>query len=441
MLRKLLQQGASVAGIRIVGTGLGVAISIVLARAFGTEVLGVYSFSIALMMLGTVPISSGWAGMLLRSVSREGRLDGISRAMARHGAIGAVGMALLAAVAGYVALRVGSNDIAVLLEPVALGAVVLLGVAMVADQVSALRMASLRGIDRPALAQLPEMVIRPALLIAVIGSLWLFYRPDGLAQTMLGVFAAVALAALISALIGQLLLSRIAELSPPRPVAAATRRSWIASAAALAGSAGLVQLNGYVDLLLLGTMRDAGDVGLYRAALQIAMLANFGYIALNMLAGQRFSNFLAKGDKENASKTATHLSRLALLAAIPLPVALLVGGEWIFGFLFGADFASSALPALIVSLGFCFSAMIGMAHALLIMSHGEFIAIRLTALALATNIILCLLLIPAYGMLGAAVSNAVTTAAWNVLLWYFARKRTGIDPSAFGLFASGEANG
>ena len=440
MLRKLLQQGASVATIRILGTGMGVAISIVLARAFGTEALGVYSFCIALLMLATVPISYGWAGMLLRSVAREGRLDGVSRSMARYGAVGAVGMALLAAVAGYVALRLGRTDIATLLEPVALGAVALLGVALLADQVSALRMASLRGIDRPALAQLPEMVIRPALLVAGIGALWFFYRPDGLAQTMLGVFAAVALAALLSAFIGQVLLSRVTQPSPPRPVNPLTRRGWIASAAALAGSAGLVQLNGYVDLLLLGTMRDAEEVGLYRAGLQIAMLANFGYIALNMLAGQRFSNLLARGDKQAASQTATHLSRLALLAAIPLPIALLIGGEWIFGFLFGADFESSALPALIVSLSFCFSAMIGMAHALLIMSHGEFIAIRLTAVALATNIILCLLLIPDYGMLGAAVANVVASALWNVLLWYFARKRTGIDPSAVGLIASEGSN-
>ncbi|MEL1251541.1 oligosaccharide flippase family protein [Aurantiacibacter gilvus] len=441
MLRKLLQQGASVATIRVLGTGMGVAISIVLARAFGTEALGVYSFCIALFMLATVPISYGWAGMLLRSVAREGRLDGMSRAMARYGAVGAVGMALLAAVVGYVALRIGRTDIATLLEPVALGAVGLLAVALLADQVSALRMASLRGIDRPTLAQLPEMVLRPTFLIAGIGALWFFYGPDGLAQTMLGVFAAVALAALLSALFGQVLLSRVAKLSPPRRVDPLTQRHWIASAAALAGSAGLVQLNGYVDLLLLGGMRDADEVGLYRAGLQIAMLANFGYIALNMLAGQRFSNLLAKGDKQAASQTGTHLSRLALLTAIPVPIALLIGGEWIFGFLFGADFAPSALPALIVSLGFCFSATIGMAHALLIMSHGEFIAIRLTAVALATNVMLCLLLIPAYGMLGAAVSNVVASALWNVLLWYFARKRTGIDPSAVGLIASDGTNG
>nr|WP_137676988.1 oligosaccharide flippase family protein [Parerythrobacter lutipelagi] len=433
MLRKLVEQAASVAGLRIVGTGLGVAVSIVLARAFGTEALGVYAYCIALMMLASVPISYGWGGMLLRSVAKEGRLDGLSRAMARYGTFGALGAALLAALAGYAALWIGRTDIAAAIAPVGLGAIGLLATALLADQISALRMASLRGIDRPALAQLPEMLLRPVFLIGGIGVLWFAVRPDGIAQVMLGVFGAVALAAVLSALFGQWILSRVTQIRPTREVDRTTRRAWITSAAALAGSAGLVQLNGYVDLLLLGSLSNAEEVGHYRAALQIAMLANFGYIALNMLAGQRFSNLLAKGDREGAAKTATHLSRLALLAAIPLPIALLIGGGWIFGFLFGSDFTASALPALIISLGFCFSAMVGMAHALLIMSHGEFIAMRITAVALLTNILACFVLIPNYGLLGAALSNAIASAVWNALLWYFARRATGIDTSAIGL--------
>lgn len=432
MLRKLVEQAASVAGLRIVGTGLGVAVSIVLARAFGTEALGVYAYCIALMMLASVPISYGWGGMLLRSVAKEGRLDGLSRAMARYGTFGALGAALLAALAGYAALRIGRTDIAAAIAPVGLGAIGLLATALLADQISALRMASLRGIDRPALAQLPEMLLRPVFLIGGIGVLWIAVRPEGIAQVMLGVFGAVALAAVLSALVGQWILSRITQIRPLRVVERTTRRAWITSAAALAGSAGLVQLNGYVDLLLLGNLSNAEEVGHYRAALQIAMLANFGYIALNMLAGQRFSNLLAKGDREGAARTAAELSRLALLAAIPLPIALLIGGGWIFAFLFGGDFTASALPALIISLGFCFSAMVGMAHALLIMSHGEFIAIRITAGALVLNVAACLLLIPLYGLVGAAISNVISSVFWNIALWYFARRRTGIDSSIAG---------
>ncbi len=435
MLRKLISQAVSVAGLRVVGTGLGVGVSIVLARAFGTEALGVYSFCIALMMLAAVPISNGWAGMLLRSVAKQGRLDGLSRSMARYGAMGALVTASIAMVAGALAVSFGSNDIAQALEPVAFSAIGLLAIALLADQVSALRMASLRGIDRPALAQIPEMILRPALLICGIGLVWALLQPEGLAQTMLGVFAAVAVAALASAVVGQWILSRVTQVRPLRDVDPETRRMWIASAAALAGSAGLVQLNGYIDLLLLGGMRGAEETGLYRAGLQIAMLANFGYIALNMLAGQRFSNFLAQGDTASAAQSARYLARLALLTALPLPIVLLIAGEWLFTLLFGPEFAPAATPALIVSLGFCFSAGIGMAHALLIMSHGEFIAMRTTAVALAINVALCFALIPAYGLIGAALANVGASVCWNILLWYFARQRTGIDSSFLGFLA------
>lgn len=433
MLRRLVEQAGSVAGLRIVGTGLGVAISISVARAFGTEVLGVYSYCIALMTLATVPISYGWSGMLLRSVAKHGQLDGLSRAMARYGAVGGVAIAGMAAGFGLAAVFLGSSDIAAVIRPVAFAAVGLLAIALVADQIAALRMASLRGIDRPALAQLPETLLRPLFLLAGIALVWAFAGRESEPRILLGMFGAVAVAAALSAVVGQWILSRVTQIRPLGSVEPATRRMWLASAAALAGSAGLVQLNGYSDLLLLGAMRDAKEVGHYRAALQIAMLANFGYIALNMLAGQRFSNFLAQNDKASAAQTASHLSRLALLTALPLPIALWVEGEWLLAFLFGPGFEQAALPALIISLGICFSAFVGMAHSLLIMNHGEFIAIRITACALAANVGLCFLLIPQYGLIGAALANAIANALWNLVLWYFAQKVSGIDSSALGL--------
>jgi O-antigen/teichoic acid export membrane protein len=440
MLRRLVEQAGFVAGLRIVGTGLGVAVSIAIARAFGTEMLGVYSYCIALMTLATVPISYGWSGMLLRSVAKQGQLDGLSRAMARLGAIGGIAIALVAAGLGLAAVFFGRSEIAEVVRPVGFAAVGLLAIALLSDQIAALRMASLRGIDRPALAQLPETLLRPMFLLAGIALVWALVGGESDTRILLGMFGALAMAAVLSAFVGQWILSRVTRIRPLRAVEPATRRMWLASAAALAGSAGLVQLNGYSDLLLLGGMRDAEEVGHYRAALQIAMLANFGYIALNMLAGQRFSNFLAQKDKASAAQTASHLSRLALLAAVPLPIVLMIDGEWILAFLFGPGFEDAALPALIISLGISFSAFVGMAHSLLIMNHGEFVAMRITACALAANVGLCFVLIPQFGLIGAALSNAIANALWNLALWYFARKVSGIDSSALGLHRLGDTS-
>ncbi|MDN3646950.1 polysaccharide biosynthesis C-terminal domain-containing protein [Pontixanthobacter aestiaquae] len=433
MLRKLITQAASVAGIRVAGTGLSILVSIVIAQFFGAESLGVYGYCVALMAIAAVPISNGQSTLLLRTVAHDGALSGTSKAMAAMGARAAVIFAATAGFLAWVAIGFASTDIAQLLKPFAYLTVGFLALALLCDQISAMRMAAIRGIDRPALAQLPETLIRPLMLLAGLVFVWARYGSADPVTDLPAIFAALAVAAFVSACIGQFILGAITAREKPTQLVAPDRKAWVWSAAALAGSAGLVQLNGYIDLLLLGSFTSAADVGYYRAALQIAMLANFGYIALNMLAGQRFARIRAENDIAGMAKTATTLSRLALLTAIPLPLAIWMFGEPLLVWLFGDGFTASVLPALIISLGLCFSASIGMAHSMLVMSHQEKLALLLTGIALAINVALCLLLIPSFGLIGAALANAAAAICWNGLLWYFARLKTGFDTSIIGL--------
>lgn len=432
MLRRLVQQAASVAGLRVVGTGLSVCVTVAIARLFGSDALGVYAYCVALLAIVAVPVSNGWSTMLLRSVSATGRLDAASLAMARMGGQLAIGVALLASAGAAIAINLGSSDVARMLQPVAVICVPLLALTLLCDQVSALRMASLRGIDRPALGQLPEMLLRPSLILLGLGLAWLWLDRPGEAGPLPYLFGALAGAALLAALFGIVILLRYAPKgNAEKPTV--DRKGWIASAAALAGSAGLVQLNGYIDLLILGGFEASAQIGIYRAALQISMLASFGYVALNMLAGQRFSKLRAQGDRAGLNRTATWLARLSLLAALPLPLLLLVAGDGFFTLVFGTEFAAAAVPALIVASGLTFSGAIGMARTLLVMHHREFLVMRATLAALAINVVACIVLIPEYGVLGAACANFASTVAWNLILWVLAIRQTGIDTSAIGL--------
>lgn len=436
MLGKLVRQSVSIAGLRVVGTGLSVCVTIAIARWFGADVLGVYAYCIALLAIAAVPISNGWATLLLRSTAASGKLDAESWRMGRDGALGSIAIVLLAGAAGLGAILLGGSKVTQALQPVAGWVIPLLMATLLFDQISALRMASLRGIDRPAIAQAPEMLVRPLLLLAGLAAAWFALRSDAGWNTLVAPFAALALAALVAALFGHAILSRIA----PRPdrigVDRQKRRAWIASAGALAGSAGLVQLNGYVDLLLLGNFASTAELGQYRTALQIAMLASFGYVALNMLGSQRFAKLRADGDGAGLRRTSVWLARLGLLTALPLPILLFSFGDRLFDLLFGPAFMVAATPAFIIACGLTFSAAIGMARTMLVMHHFEFLLMRTTFAALAINVVLCLVLIPPYGLLGAAAANCTATVVWNAFLWLLAFRKTGIDTSALGFHRS-----
>lgn len=426
---ELVSQGLKIAGVRVVGTGLGVLVTVLIARLAGAEVLGVYAYCVSLLLLCSVPVSYGWGTMMMRSVARQGALSGTHLVMSRMGILAAVVIASGAGLAAYALVRTGIGGPAATLAPVAVPALAILAVTLLCDQIAALRLATLRGLHRPVVGQVPEMLMRPAVLCGLLLTFWAI---SGGRLTILASLSALAVAAAGSALAGQLLLRRVVVPPPAQPADRATRRSWIRSATALAGSAGLVQMNGLADMLILAAYAPSEQIGIYRVALQISMLANFGYVALNMLAGPRFSAVIATNDMADLSKSATWLARLALMTSLPVPLILLLAGPGLIISIFGSSFGTAWAPAILISGGFVVSTFVGMPNTLLVMKDREKQILIVTTCALVANLILCLVLIPGYGLMGAAVSNVIANASWNLALWQMARRVTGVDTSVWG---------
>src|SRR6185369_737136 len=113
----------------------------------------------------------------------------------------------------------------------------------------------------------------------------------------------------------------------------------------LAANSGLLVLNSYVDVLLLGAFGTMEQVGVYRIATQVALLSGFAYTALNMLAVPRFSYLRASGSPGELQHSAVFMARLALLGTLPLPLVFAFFGPAIVTAVFGASFAAACAPA------------------------------------------------------------------------------------------------
>ena len=76
---------------------------------------------------------------------------------------------------------------------------------------------------------------------------------------------------------------------------------------------------------------------------------------------------------------------------------------------------------------------------ILIMTGHEDDTFEGLAIVTIANVILNVLLIPIWGLKGAAVANAVSTIIWNILLGMrVVHRRLGIYPSTFGLIKQGK---
>ena len=427
MRRSLIIAGGGVALVRLAGMAAGFALTVTLARVLGPAGVGAYGYIVMLLALATVPVNNGWATILLRAVSRAssnrgnwGEVAGLMR----------WGVPLALAVTATFILVPGL----LFLGPWGQGllgytVIALLSCVLFFDQLSGLRLAVLRGLNHPVWGQIPEMLIRPLLILGVFLVLTAFY-PDK--ATLFEAFVALAVASGLTAVMGGAILWRKSPEALNSAKSETHMRVWRSSALMLAGNAGLVVLNAQIDFLMLGILATPEDLGHYRVAMQIALLSGFAYTALNMIAMQRFAYFFADGErKEELQKSATFLAQLAFVCTLPLPVLFWFWGEPILVALFGPGF-EAALQPLIFLLGLqVVNAAAGFAHSILVMAHRENLVLPTTLVAAFLNALLCTVLIPLYGSQGAAISSLISLSLWNLALLLITYRLVFINTSIF----------
>lgn len=427
MRKKILIDGISIALVRAVGMGLGLLVTVVIGRTLGPAGLGIYGYTVIILTLLAVPVSNGWATLVLRAVSRVMHEQEWStvNGLTRRGAQLSFSLSMFALVVALLLCAYVPSASNALPGSAVLG---LLALVLFFDQLSALRLAVLRGLKHPVWGQVPEMLLRPALIVVVFLALSAVVGPS---IDVKHAFWALACASGLTMLAGAAILQRKVPAAMASSSPRYDTRLWLVSAAFLAGNSGLALLNAQVDMIMLGLLGSFEQVGAYRIAAQLALLSGFVYTALNMLAMQRFAQLRATGDMPQLRETATLMARLAFLGTLPLPAFCFFFGEQLIGAVFGEQFLPAIIPLFWLLGAQSISASAGMASTLLITHGHEKLIIRFTVVSLVFNIILCGVLIPTFGMAGAGISTFIALGGWNIALWYAAKQKLQVDGSMF----------
>jgi O-antigen/teichoic acid export membrane protein len=160
------------------------------------------------------------------------------------------------------------------------------------------------------------------------------------------------------------------------------------------------------DLIYLRAMRGSDVAGLYAAAYTII---SFG---ANVIVAYAHSVMpqLARLGGEPAERQTTYsraISR-AFLVALPAGVGGLLAATPIIALVFGSAFSGSAGAMQVLLLSLPVAAVREIAVVALIASGGERHLVRVNAITAVANIVLNVVLVPVYGMMGAAVATLLT---------------------------------
>lgn len=270
----------------------------------------------------------------------------------------------------------------------------------------------LRGFKRVLASQLPASLFQPALL-AVLVLLAVQLRSDALdaAQAMGLTLASGAAAAAIA--------WRSLRHSIPAQVRTAPARSearaWLAVAAPLLVYNALLVLHERTDVVLVGSLLGSAETGVYAAASRVANVIAFGLTAMNAWAAPLIADLHARGDREGLQRLVRLAARGIFAFTLPVAVAVVLFAEPVLG-VFGGEFVRARTALVILVLSQVVNALVGPVGFLMTMTGRQTLAAWILGAHAALLFGLNLLLIPRYGIEGAAAATGVTRASWNVVM-------------------------
>ncbi len=397
-------------------------IVILLSRMLGPHGYGVYAFVFSIITLLSIPVQAGIPTLVVRETAKaHANNDWQTIQGLLHWAVCLIcvfSLVVFAIVAGV--FSIGFISIDPIRKVTLLSGIMLIPLlALVMTQGSAIR-----GLGKVLLGQLNYNVIRPCLFILLLLATHYFalIHEIGPEQAMQLQLFSMAMAVILGALI-------IKYLQPQGGLNSLYQNApaWRSSILPLSLVAGFQLLNSNFDILMLGLIRSDHEVGIYRVIVQMANLIMFGLGAINQVLHPHFAKLYSSGEKEKLQRLVTISSRIILIFAIPPVLCFIFAGPYILRLFFGEEYSAGGYALIILSVGQLINTAFGSVGALLNMTGHEKDTVRGLMISAIINILLNIILIPQYGMNGAAFATAVSYLAWNAVMRKYVRKRIDIE--------------
>jgi O-antigen/teichoic acid export membrane protein len=175
-------------------------------------------------------------------------------------------------------------------------------------------------------------------------------------------------------------------------------------------------LLGWADTGLLGYYMTDFEVGLYNAALPTAMLILLPHRAIGSLAITSFSE-LKERDAESIEASMQTATRWVFSLVLPTFLILLMFSDKVLKILWGGQYTQASIALSILACGYLIDALVGRVGSFLNSTgHTRYILYNNVA-ALTLNIVLNVILIPIYGIIGAAIATATSSAFTSILMF------------------------
>jgi len=409
------------------GMGFSMLNGILLARILQPGIYGEYAFLLTLVEILTILALLGTPSLITREVAAgiSGNSPFLVKGVLRWSrAVSAVGALVISAVALTV-LYFNKGGIIQSLGTAGL----MFGMSLVLiDSIMSQNYCSLQGLYKIVLPQVLSNLLVPGLFFLCLLMVYILVPETRNVDT---VFFFLFLSRLLVMVVSEIFKNRILPNDVKNAVPAFQYGKWLRSALPLLGVGLMVIINRRIDIIMLGFFANASDIGIYRVAQRGAEILLVGVMAVDAELNPIVARELDKGEKKGLQKIITKSIWSSLFITLPLALLFIFGGKPLISFIYGDVYAPAAVPLAILSLGYLSLCFLGRGNVILTMGRFETFTLLAVGIGAGLNVALNFILIPKYGINGAAAATAVSIAVRMMVEAYYAHKHTGIDTTIF----------
>ncbi|WP_037970171.1 lipopolysaccharide biosynthesis protein [Streptosporangium amethystogenes] len=404
--------GAARSGVAgLLGAGAGAAAQfltvVLVARGVGQETAGVFFSATALCLAVATVLRLDMGNGLVYFIARSRPFDyRCTSGYVRAALVPVASLSLAAACA----VILSTSDPVLWVLAMALPAVTCSGVMVSAT----------RGFGSMRPTVLLDGVLQPLAQLALVGTVVLAGR-----DSVPLLAAAWALPYLPVLLLASVWLHRRLPRTPYLPGTAHDlwRHTWPRSLAA-----GIQAVFQRLDIVIVALLAGPAEAAVYTAATRFKIVGQLAGQGLAQAGQPRLVRALAEGDLPRARELYQSATAWLVLLTWPVWLGYAALAPWLLKAVFGDGYASGAPVAIVLAATMALATACGMADVVLTAAGHTGASLTNLAAAVATTVLLDLLLIPSLGSLGAALGWAGGTAVKNLLPLWHIHRRYGLRP-------------
>jgi len=415
---------------RILATGLGLVSSIIVARFYGAEVMGILAVINSFLMVATIFTVLGTKTSILRLIPEH--LVKYSPTSAfklyRKTQYMVIGASLITGTLFFFAANLIADK--VFSKPQMSFYFALSAVFVVFKSLMLLNTQAVRGLSLIRVFAFMQILPQAFNLILLVLFGLLLSTKNVPVYAMLGGFA-------LTGILGWVIMEHAFKnkMAPQDRVQPMTAGEILAISLPMLMTATMVFVIGQTGVIMIGMFRSEAEVGYYAIAVKLASLTTFILQAINSMAAPKFSELFHSGNIDELFYVAKKSAKLIFWTTTPILVGFVFFGKPLINIMFGHEFVVAYPALLLLVLGQFVHSISGATGLFMNMTGNQSVFRNILLIAALTNIGLNVLLIPKLGIHGAAVAAMVSIVLWNFSTLVYIKSKFGKTTAYFNIFS------